>query len=263
MRKSFNISSVVFFIIISIVVLASAAEEKIPLTATASGVYADSPNFVPEKAVDGSVSTCWIAPSRELPWWIILEAEKSRKIPYFKIFWYSTAYIPTDYDILISQDGADWTPLFTGLAARYDKEGDVIIANTEARYIKLAINRTYPFPIIREFEAYGDTSIPRVLRFQGTLEDNAGVRLNGTFEMLFSIYDTESGGVPLWQEAQDITVENGLLDAELGSVSPIDMAFDRHCWLGIKVGQDDEITPRFRLTTFPYAINAEDKQDEE
>jgi hypothetical protein len=51
-------------------------------------------------------------------------------------------------------------------------------------------------------------------------------------------------------------VKKGLFSTALGSVIPIstDVAFDKQYFLGIKVGNDTEMTPRYALQSAPYAL---------
>ncbi|MGC9451954.1 MAG: right-handed parallel beta-helix repeat-containing protein [Oceanipulchritudo sp.] len=100
--------------------------------------------------------------------------------------------------------------------------------------------------------------VPGEMNYQGRLTDSAGVLLNGTPQMTFTIYDAAS--VPLWTEIQpSVFVKNGLFSVQLGSVNPIPPAiFDGSTrFLGIAVAGDPEMTPRFPLTTVPYAFRAE------
>ena len=100
--------------------------------------------------------------------------------------------------------------------------------------------------------------IPRLIRFQGKLGDDAGESLTGEFTITFRLYDADTGNFPLWEEVQfGVDIENGVLDVELGSVMPIDLPFDKQYWLGVEVESDGEMVPRFKLTTVPYAIRSE------
>ncbi|MCQ9206778.1 MAG: hypothetical protein NG740_02710 [Omnitrophica bacterium] len=102
------------------------------------------------------------------------------------------------------------------------------------------------------------SDIPKVLRFQGILRDNTvgGALLDGDFNLAFRLYDVVEGGIPLWQEEHyNVLIENGLLDVELGNDTSFgNLAFDIGYWLGVEVGSDGEMYPRFKLTSVPYAI---------
>ncbi|MDH4262910.1 MAG: phage tail protein [Spirochaetia bacterium] len=98
---------------------------------------------------------------------------------------------------------------------------------------------------------------PQTINYQGYLTDNLGVAKNGTFAMVFSIYNVSTAGVALWTETQaTVTVANGLYSVVLGSVTPINLPFDVPYFLGIKVSTDAEMTPRTTLASVPYAFNA-------
>ena len=69
--------------------------------------------------------------------------------------------------------------------------------------------------------------------------------MNGTFDMTFAIYDHQAGGTLLYTEAHTgVVVTDGEFSVEIGSVSPLDLPFDQPYFLGIKVGDDAEMTPR-------------------
>ncbi len=103
---------------------------------------------------------------------------------------------------------------------------------------------------------------PNLLNYQGKLIIG-GFAVSGPFSMTFSIYSSEIGGSALWTEIQTVTVAKGVFNVMLGSVTPFpstvfSSAGDR--FLGIKVGNDPEIAPRFRLTSAAFAIRAREAE---
>jgi len=98
--------------------------------------------------------------------------------------------------------------------------------------------------------------IPRQISYQGFLgTDDGSPVTDGDHDFVFRLYDVEEGGTPLWTESQILDVEDGYFQAWLGSVSTLDLAFDRPYCLEIMV--DDELLgPRARLTGAPYAFRA-------
>ncbi|MBL7069346.1 MAG: hypothetical protein ISS34_05765 [Candidatus Omnitrophica bacterium] len=92
-----------------------------------------------------------------------------------------------------------------------------------------------------------------IIRFQGKLEGADEAR---QYTLTFRLYDIEAGGIPLWEEGQTKDITNGLLDVELGSVTPLDIPFDKQYWLGVEVEFDGEMLPRFKLTPVPYSIRS-------
>jgi hypothetical protein len=100
--------------------------------------------------------------------------------------------------------------------------------------------------------------IPHMINFQGMLTQTDGVPLDGTYNLTFKIYGSESGTDSLWREYHsNIEVADGLFDVILGSLNPLDLHFDTEYWLGIKVNDDPEFSPRTRLTSVGYAFRAE------
>jgi len=98
-----------------------------------------------------------------------------------------------------------------------------------------------------------------VISYQGRLLDDTGMPFAGdTVSMTFSIYDGETAGAGLWSESQVVEVEDGIYNVRLGEVTPIpdDLFNGAERWLGIQVGADPEMTPRKKITSVAFAINA-------
>ena len=101
------------------------------------------------------------------------------------------------------------------------------------------------------------SQIPLTMSYQGVLTNGAGEPVgDGTYDITFKLYDTVSGGSELWTETQSVSVNGGIFAAILGSLSPLDLAFDKPYWLGVSVNGGAELTPRRALTASPYSLNA-------
>ncbi len=101
---------------------------------------------------------------------------------------------------------------------------------------------------------------PPTLSYQGLLLDAAGERQNGLLEILFSIYDVDAGGVPLWVDVQSVDVADGVFHVLLGSTTnplPVGL-FAGPRFLGVTVTGDSELVPRTRLVSSPYALACQD-----
>jgi hypothetical protein len=94
------------------------------------------------------------------------------------------------------------------------------------------------------------------MHFQGVLTDEIGTPLEGTNTVTFAIYNTSSGGLALWFETLGVDCEDGVFSVILGVTDPIDLDFSEQYWLGVQVAGDTEMTPRYRLTSAPYAFRA-------
>lgn len=100
-------------------------------------------------------------------------------------------------------------------------------------------------------------AIPHLINYQGRLTDSSGVPLNGSYDLTFRIYDAETAGNLLWQETHSgALIQKGIFGLQLGSVTNLDLPFDKPYFLEIKVG-NEVMSPRQRITSSAYAIRAE------
>lgn len=94
-----------------------------------------------------------------------------------------------------------------------------------------------------------------VVPIQGRLTDASGNPVpNGNYSITASIYDVATLGVARCTDTDTVTVTNGLFNMNMDSCTASDINGDQ-LWLGIKVGADDEMTPRQVLNAVPYAWN--------
>lgn len=104
-------------------------------------------------------------------------------------------------------------------------------------------------------------AVPGRLTEQGRLfMKGTSTPVTGTVPMVFSIYGAASGGTALWTESYDITLDDGYYSVQLGSKTPFAAGlFDGSVrYIGLKVGADDEMTPRQEVAAVPYALVAGD-----
>uniref|UniRef100_A0A7C1WMG7 Peptidase S74 domain-containing protein n=1 Tax=candidate division WOR-3 bacterium TaxID=2052148 RepID=A0A7C1WMG7_UNCW3 len=104
-----------------------------------------------------------------------------------------------------------------------------------------------------------DITIPRLLSYQGKLTDTLGNPVpDGYYQLTFRLYSQETGGTPLWIEAQTVPVKNGIFSTLLGSVVPIPALPDAGTlYLSLQVGLSPELSPRLRIGSAAYAFLAE------
>jgi hypothetical protein len=103
----------------------------------------------------------------------------------------------------------------------------------------------------------------RILKFRGVLKDHDGNRLKGTVGVLFAIYERQEGGAPVWQEAQNVELnERGIFTAQVGSTSeegirPELFSPGKTLWMGMQVLQPgEEERPRVRLVSGADGLRA-------
>lgn len=99
-------------------------------------------------------------------------------------------------------------------------------------------------------------NIPQLISFQGRLIDQTSGNpvSNGNYNLTFSLYDATP--TMLWTETHySVPVSSGLYSILLGSTSSLrTLPFNRQLSLGIQVGSDPEMTPRYQLASAPSAL---------
>jgi hypothetical protein len=102
--------------------------------------------------------------------------------------------------------------------------------------------------------------VPNMINYQGKITTPGGALVDTTVEMIFTIYDAATDGGVLWADTQSaVVVEKGVFSALLGSTNPIpDSVFDGSVrYLGVKVGNDPEMSPRKTIASVGYAVDCD------
>ncbi|MBL0062619.1 MAG: putative metal-binding motif-containing protein [bacterium] len=103
-------------------------------------------------------------------------------------------------------------------------------------------------------------AIPLQFTHQGMLTNSAGSALNGAFDLTFRLYDGPAPADSLvWAETHPaVPVTEGLYAVNLGASVPLadGILSQPELWLGVTVGLDQEMAPRIRVMSTPYAICA-------
>jgi len=106
--------------------------------------------------------------------------------------------------------------------------------------------------------------VPRLVKFSGLLKDASGNLLTNIVGITFAIYSEQTGGVPLWQETQNVQFSQGRYTVFLGDKKstgiPAELfASGQPRWLGMTTqlpGEQEQ--PRVLLASVPYALKAVD-----
>lgn len=112
-------------------------------------------------------------------------------------------------------------------------------------------------------KVFGASGINKQINFQGKLTNSDGTNVaDNTYTVVFSLYNSSSGGSAVWTETDSVTTVSGVFQVALGAnTSLAGFDFNQNTWyLGIKVNSDAEMTPRVLFSAVPYAFNA-DKLD--
>ena len=104
-------------------------------------------------------------------------------------------------------------------------------------------------------------SVPRLITITGVYRPADGKPLASVETATFSIYADPQGGAPLWQETQQVTLDDrGRYAVVLGAAHADGIppsVFASGQWLGTVFERPGEVEgPRVRLTSVPYAMRA-------
>jgi hypothetical protein len=102
--------------------------------------------------------------------------------------------------------------------------------------------------------------VPTMINYQGFLTDQTGTALSGTYQITFALYYDSTGTISnVWEEIHDaVVVESGLFNVLLGSIDTLtaaDLVGERY--LGIRIAGEPEMTPRMRLASAAYSLQAQ------
>lgn len=109
--------------------------------------------------------------------------------------------------------------------------------------------------------------VSNTISYQGNLTDASGQPITGDIDMIFRLYDVETGGTELWSEGHmgvnAVPVQNGLFHLPVGSLNPIpaEVWNQPQLYLGIQVATDPEMTPREVVGVLPAAYVAQTVPD--
>jgi len=102
-----------------------------------------------------------------------------------------------------------------------------------------------------------EAQVPHVLNYQGFLTSPGGTPIDVPVVMTFRLYSAASGGPALYTETQlSVSVNNGVFNALIGSVTPLALPFDVPYWLTVAINADAEMSPRQQVTASAYSLRS-------
>ncbi len=109
--------------------------------------------------------------------------------------------------------------------------------------------------------------INKQIPFDGSLKTSGGAAVtDGSFDMVFKIYDASTGGTTLWTgthtagNGNAVSVADGIFRVMLGSGAGNTLSLDFNndsYYVGLAVEADSEMSPRYRLGAAGYAFNSD------
>jgi hypothetical protein len=133
--------------------------------------------------------------------------------------------------------------------------------NTKLQEVTMRRNLCFSMLLLLLCSSLSQAQIPQTMSYQGVLTDaNGNAVPDGNYNIFFRLYDDDSGN-QRWTEGHNVEVRDGIFSVILGTITPLNLAFDRQYWLGIAIGGGAELSPRIQLTSSPYSLNAKSVVD--
>jgi len=106
------------------------------------------------------------------------------------------------------------------------------------------------------------SQVPKKISYQGLLTTSSGTPVqNGIYNLKFDLYDSSVTGTLSFTEThENVQVEKGTFSVILGSVSNLDIAFNKKFYIEVTAQAGPELTepitffPRAELTSAPYSL---------
>ena len=97
---------------------------------------------------------------------------------------------------------------------------------------------------------------PNSLNFQGRLVTPSGNPVpDGTYSVRFRFYDAAAAGTVVYEQTlANVQVKNGTFAVQITGFTAD--KFNGNLWLGVKIGNDAELTPRTQIVSVPYALKS-------
>ncbi|GAB5466822.1 MAG: hypothetical protein Kapaf2KO_22580 [Candidatus Kapaibacteriales bacterium] len=103
------------------------------------------------------------------------------------------------------------------------------------------------------------SQVPGTISYQGVLTDNFGNPVSdGSYSVVFTIWDASTAGNQEWTETQSITTEDGIFNVELGSVQAFSTGtvdFNDQIWLQLAV-EGNTLSPRIKFLSSAFSQNS-------
>ena len=102
-------------------------------------------------------------------------------------------------------------------------------------------------------------AIPEQINLQGKLTNAAGSPLQGTYNFTFNFYNVSTEGVSEFNYTTAVTTDSrGIYDI---IIKGINFTFDKAYYLGVKVADDAEMSPRINISSVPYSLRSNISDD--
>ncbi|MFL3015175.1 MAG: beta strand repeat-containing protein, partial [Candidatus Neomarinimicrobiota bacterium] len=107
--------------------------------------------------------------------------------------------------------------------------------------------------VVEKMRSTSNQNVPRRISYQGLITKADGSPTDdGSYEILFKIFETADGGEAIWSENQEVTVNNGIISTILGNTNPFTVV-PPEAFLELTVS-GSTLSPRQVLTSVFYSV---------
>jgi len=111
------------------------------------------------------------------------------------------------------------------------------------------------------FSSSINAQIPRLISYQGSLTDGAGIPVpDGNYDIVFRLYNDSLSGTMFWEEIQSVPVTGGRFEVYLGQnmlLADSIFTLGPDLFMGMQViGEPSELSPRLRMASGAFAYHA-------
>ncbi|HTN20228.1 MAG TPA: polysaccharide lyase family 8 super-sandwich domain-containing protein [Pelobium sp.] len=168
--KNYTLSIISTAILSFLVGISSYAQTNIALwkTVVAQSVEDNTPQFAASNINDGNATTKWSSSGSDYKQWIYIDLGRAYKINKV-VLKYIDSYCPNAYQVQVSNNASQWSPIYTWQGGTTFRTSDEIIPSgvVSGRYVRFSGNGRGTIPSgssaryrIAEFEVYGEDMEP-------------------------------------------------------------------------------------------------------
>ncbi|MCD6501385.1 hypothetical protein J7L01_02175, partial [bacterium] len=100
-------------------------------------------------------------------------------------------------------------------------------------------------------------AVPLRTNYQAKVTDTTGTPITGARDIVFRIYDSETGGALVWSESHaSVNLSDGFFAVTLGETNPLDFDYSDTYYLEVQIGSDT-LAPREPFASVLYALWAQ------
>ena len=127
------------------------------------------------------------------------------------------------------------------------------IVHGQDRFAKRGKTVSAQKDVVEKMSSTSNQSVPRRISYQGLITKADGSPTDdGSYEILFKVFETADGGEAIWSENQEVTVSNGIISTILGNTNPFTV-IPPEAFLELTVA-GSTLSPRQVLTSVFYSV---------